>query len=67
MTIWSNTIQCFALDDIMSLGIKSSATDDVGPKNAFAQKIGLELSSIYVAGVVGLLIRALFSLDYQCA
>ena len=33
MTNWPNTIQCLGSDDIMSLGIKSSATEGVGAKN----------------------------------
>ena len=31
MTNWPNTIQCLGSDDIMSLGIKSSATEGFGP------------------------------------
>ena len=30
MTNWPNTIQCLGSDDIMSLGIKSSATEVLG-------------------------------------
>ena len=33
MTNWPNTIQCLGSDDIMSLGIKSFATQGVGTKN----------------------------------
>ena len=33
MTKWLNTIQCLGSDDIMSLGIKSFATEGVGTKN----------------------------------
>ena len=32
MTNWPNTIQCLGSDDIMSLGIKSFATEGVGTK-----------------------------------
>ena len=31
MTNWPNTIQCLRSDEIMSLGIKSSATEVLGP------------------------------------
>ena len=30
MTNWPNAIQCLGSDDIISLGIKSSATDTIG-------------------------------------
>ena len=33
MTNWPNAIQCLGSDDIMSLGIKSSATEGVGSEN----------------------------------
>ena len=32
MTNWSNTIQCLGSDDIMSVGIKSFATENVHDK-----------------------------------
>ena len=35
MTNWPNTIQCLGSDDIMSFGIKSSATEGVGSKKWF--------------------------------
>ena len=39
MTNWPNTIQCLGSDDIMSLGIKSFATEGVGTKNLFVDVV----------------------------
>ena len=39
ITTWPNTIQCLASDDIMSLGIKSFATEGVGTHNVSSHQV----------------------------